>query len=87
MEFEIKYDVFEVTNLSYNKIKLMSRVNTRWGHGAQVFVFFNFAAYCLKGRSIAGKLFSGFIYTYWINHFFTLGAYCGLLKNMPCKSS
>ena len=39
--------------------------------------------YCMKGRSPLLKVFGGFMYTYWINHFFTLGSYVGLAIYLP----
>lgn len=41
------------------------------------------SVYCLKSNSIPMKFFAGFLYFYWINHFYTLGSYCGALMKMP----
>lgn len=39
--------------------------------------------YCMKGKSPGIKILSGVLYTYWINHFFTLGSQLGVLVHLP----
>ena len=48
-------------------------------------MFGGLITYCLKGNSPRLKLTLGFLYAYWINHFFTLGAYCGIINHLPCN--
>lgn len=53
------------------------------GKMGQISMFGFLLVYCLKGKSIKLKLLSGFLYIYWIDHFYTLGSYTGLLLKMP----
>lgn len=55
------------------------------GKIGQVGTFSALLVYCLKGKSVKLKLFSGFLYMYWIDHFYTLGSYLGILLRMPSK--
>lgn len=55
------------------------------GKSGQTATFVGLLIYCMKGRSIKLKLFSGFIYMYWIEHFYTLGSYLGILLRMPSR--
>jgi hypothetical protein len=57
---------------------------TRWGYGGQIVAFAGLVRYCLKGTKPGRKLGLGGLYVYWINHFFTLGAYVGVSMNLPC---
>lgn len=41
--------------------------------------------YFLKGRSVRLRFVYGFLYVYWINHFYTLGSYLTGMLKMPCK--
>lgn len=50
-------------------------------------VFSGLLLYCMKGHSIKVKLLSGFLYVYWIDHFYTLGSYLGVLLKMPSNYS
>jgi hypothetical protein len=57
--------------------------------GGKIGQFGTFAAlviYCFKSKSIPGKLLSGFLYVYWIDHFYTLGSYTGILLRMPSNN-
>lgn len=48
-------------------------------------VFSGLLLYCMKGKTIKLKLLYGFLYVYWIDHFYTLGSYLGVLLKMPSK--
>ncbi|EAR95305.2 hypothetical protein TTHERM_00383650 (macronuclear) [Tetrahymena thermophila SB210] len=76
-EFERKYNVYE-TLLSTNQ---------RWGRNTQFVILGGLVAYCLKGNNIPIKLTGGFLYGYWIQHFYTLGSYAGVTLKLPCKNS
>lgn len=39
--------------------------------------------YFLRGNSPKLKLLTGFLYTYWFNHIYTLGTYAGLVLYLP----
>ena len=57
--------------------------------GGKIGQFGTFGAltvYCFKGKSIKLKLLSGFLFMYWIDHFYTLGSYTGILLTMPSNS-
>lgn len=45
--------------------------------------FLLLAIYCFKGNHRGRKVFLGFLYGYWMNHFATLGSYLGVLFRMP----
>ena len=53
------------------------------GRFGQLSTLIGFMGYCLKSKKIARKFFYGFLYVYWINHFYTLGSYVGVLVAMP----
>lgn len=53
------------------------------GKFGQLFTFGALVVYCLKSYNIPLKIFSGFLYVYWINHTYTLGQYLGALIVMP----
>ena len=53
------------------------------GRFGQLSTLIGFMGYCLKSKKIARKFFYGFLYVYWINHFYTLGSYLGALIKMP----
>lgn len=62
---------------------MMMSATQSGGRFGQVFTFAALAAYCLKSNRIGMKLALGFLYMYWINHFYTLGTYCGAILKMP----
>lgn len=39
--------------------------------------------YCLRSKSLTNKFIAGFLWMYWINHFATLGSYCGAILRIP----
>lgn len=43
--------------------------------------------YFLKGKSIGLRFLYGFLYVYWVNHFYTLGSYINGLMKMPGDNS
>jgi hypothetical protein len=54
--------------------------------GGKVGIYGTFAllaTYCFKGNHRGWKVFLGFLYGYWMNHFVTLGSYLGVLLRMP----
>lgn len=54
--------------------------------GSQVGLYGTFAllaTYFMKGNHKGWKVFFGFLYGYWLNHFATLGSYLGVLLRMP----
>jgi len=53
------------------------------GKFGQICTFTTLGVYCLKGRSIKLRLLYGFLFIYWIDHFYTLGSYLGVLLTMP----
>jgi hypothetical protein len=61
----------------------MNNATLKGGRFGQFFTLFGFAVFCLKSRSIPMKFVFGFLYCYWINHFYTIGSYCGALIKMP----
>jgi hypothetical protein len=61
----------------------MKKAASLGGKVGQIGIFGLLFLYCMKGRSIKLKLFSGFLYMYWIEHIYTLGAYMGILLRMP----
>lgn len=63
-----------------DSMKKAANVGGKVGQGG---VFASLLLYCMKGRTIKLKLFYGFLYMYWIEHFYTLGAYTGILVRMP----
>lgn len=65
-----------------DSMKKAAKIGGKFG---QFGVFSGLVLYCMKGRSIKLKLFSGFLYMYWIDHFYTLGSYLGILLRMPSK--
>jgi len=67
-EFEIKYNVTEE----------MKNVRHRYGRGVQIGTMGGLILFCMKSNMIKTKVFVGFMYTYWIAHFYTLGAHLGL---------
>ncbi|KAL4505855.1 hypothetical protein ABPG72_013616 [Tetrahymena utriculariae] len=72
-EFEKKYNVYET----------LLGTNQRWGRNTQFVILGGLVTYCLKGNSIPIKLTSGFLYGYWIQHFYTLGSYVGVTMKLP----
>lgn len=48
-------------------------------YGSLAFV----VGYFLKGRSVGLRFLYGFLYGYWISHFFTLGSYLGTMVKLP----
>lgn len=62
---------------------IMNNATSKGGVLGQIAAFVPVAAYCLKGRVISLKFLGGFLYIYWLNHFYTLGQYFGALINMP----
>lgn len=49
----------------------------------QLTAFTGMAAYFLHGNSMAKKFVIGFLYVYWMNHFYTIGTFCGAFLRMP----
>lgn len=39
--------------------------------------------YFIKGNSIPTRVVLGILYGYWVNHFYTIGAYAGVLITLP----
>ena len=62
--------------------KLMKSYN-RYGYGAQALTFGSLTYYCLRANGAKGKLALGFLYVYWINHFFTIGSFVGVTLSLP----
>lgn len=63
-----------------NEMKKAANVG---GKAGQIGMFTGLFVYCMKGRAIKFKLLYGFLYMYWIDHFYTFGAYTGVLLKMP----
>ena len=59
-----------------------ANIGGKFGQGG---IFAGLLLYCLKGKTIKLKLLYGFLYMYWIDHFYTLGSYLGVLLRMPSK--
>lgn len=59
-----------------------ANIGGKFGQGS---VFASLLLYCMKGKTIKLKLLYGFLYVYWIDHFYTLGSYLGVLLRMPSK--
>mgnify|MGYP000962552264 CR=1 FL=1 len=55
------------------------------GKFGQISMFSSLLLYCMKGKTKKLKLLYGFLYIYWIDHFYTLGSYLGILLRMPSK--
>lgn len=53
------------------------------GKYGQFTMFAMLAAYFIKGRSVPLRFVYGFLYVYWVNHFYTLGSYAGALLKLP----
>ena len=53
------------------------------GRLGQVTMFLTLVGYCLRSKKIPRKFVCGFLYMYWINHFYTLGSYFGALIKIP----
>ena len=53
------------------------------GKTGQIGMFTALLVYCMRGRTIKLKLLYGFLYMYWIEHFYTFGAYAGMILKMP----
>lgn len=53
-----------------------------YGYGGQILTFAGLTFYCVKGHSAKLKLLSGFLYVYWINHFFTVASFVGVSLNL-----
>lgn len=47
-------------------------------------MFAAMARYFMKGNNPIRKIMVGTLYTYWLNHFFTLSAYAGVSLHLPC---
>lgn len=67
-EFEVKYNVMET---------MKSKGHT-YGRGLQLATLGGLIYFCMKSNMIKTKVFTGFMYTYWISHFYTLGSHLGL---------
>lgn len=65
-----------------DSMRKAANIGGKLGQGG---VFAGLVLYCMKGKSIKLKLFYGFLYMYWIDHFYTLGSYLGILLRMPSK--
>lgn len=52
----------------------------------QASAFVLLAAYFLRGRSVGLRFVYGFLYGYWVSHFYTLGSYLGVMLKIPCTS-
>jgi len=61
----------------------MNNATSRGGKAGQVFSLVGVAVFCLRSNSIPMKFLAGFLYLYWINHFYTLGSYAGAIIKMP----
>ena len=48
-------------------------------------MFAAMARYFFKGNNPIRKIMVGTLYTYWLNHFFTLSAYTGVSLHLPCR--
>ncbi|CAD8183691.1 unnamed protein product [Paramecium pentaurelia] len=70
----------EEFNLKYDRLM---RTYNRWGYGAQMTTFGSLTYYCLKANGVKSKLTFGFLYIYWINHFFTVGSFIGVTFSLP----
>jgi hypothetical protein len=53
------------------------------GKMGQIGMFTALFVYCMKGKTIKLKLLYGFLYMYWIEHFYTFGAYAGMIMRVP----
>lgn len=53
------------------------------GKYGQFAMFGMLAAYFIKGKSIPLRFAYGFLYVYWLNHFYTLGSYLGAFLKLP----
>lgn len=55
----------------------------------QLGIFAGLFIYCIRGNNKLFKLLGGFLYVRWINHFYTIGSYLGVLTALPssCKKA
>jgi hypothetical protein len=61
----------------------MNNATLKGGRYGQFFTLIGFSVYCFKASNVPMKFVLGFLYCYWINHFYTIGSYCGALVKMP----
>ena len=61
----------------------MRKATKTGGKMGQLGMFGGLLIYCFKGKSIKLRLLYGFLFIYWIDHFYTIGSYTGLLLRMP----
>jgi hypothetical protein len=61
----------------------MKRTAKFGGTTGQLTALGGLVTYFLKGRSVGLRFVYGFLYFYWINHFYTLGSYCAGMLKLP----
>ena len=73
-------DLFDVQFDAANSINYATRSGGRIG---QIAAFGALTVYFVKGNSIKTRVLLGILYGYWVNHFYTLGSYAGVLVTLP----
>jgi hypothetical protein len=63
----------------------MEKATTQGGKFAQISMFGLLSIYFIKGNSVGLRFLYGFLYAYWINHFYTLGTYAGAFLKIRGK--
>lgn len=71
--FDAQLDIQNIMNKATNTGGLLGQVSTLAG----------LVVLCVKSSNLPLKFTAGFLYMYWINHFYTLGSYAGALVRIP----
>ena len=61
----------------------VQKAGKRGAHTLQGVVLVGLMYYCLKGNSKLIKMAGGVLFVRWINHFYTLGSYFGVMTTLP----